>query len=84
MVDLLSSHLTSQLNKAAELYYRLIVVVVSPGGCQTINFLNDNLRTALLSGGSPCTLQEMKKRFEDYLGELAKGKDLSKVRIVVE
>lgn len=38
MVDLLSSQLTSQINKAAELYYRLIVVVVSPGESQTINF----------------------------------------------
>jgi Family of unknown function (DUF6079) len=30
------------------------------------------------------TVQEMKKRFEDYLSELAKGKDLSKVRIIIE
>jgi hypothetical protein len=44
----------------------------------------DNLRTALLAGGSPVTPSEMKKRFEDYLGELAKGKDLSKVRIILE
>ncbi len=44
----------------------------------------DNLRTALLSGGSPVTPAEMKKRFDDYLGGLAKGKDLSKVRIIVE
>jgi hypothetical protein len=43
-----------------------------------------DLQKALLSGGSPCTLQEMNKRFENYLRELAKGKDLAKVRIVVE
>ena len=43
-----------------------------------------DLQEVLLTGGSPCTVQEMKKRFEDYLGELAKGKDLGKVRIVIE
>nr|MBA3921240.1 ATP-binding protein [Nostocaceae cyanobacterium] len=45
---------------------------------------SQDLQKVLLAGGSPCTVQEMKKRFDDYLGELAKGKDLSKVRIVVE
>lgn len=43
-----------------------------------------DLQKVLLAGGSPCTVQEMKKRFDDYLGDLARGKDLSKVRIVVE
>ncbi len=31
-----------------------------------------------------CTLQQMNKQFENYLRELAKGKDLGKVRIVLE
>ena len=43
-----------------------------------------NLRAALLSGGSPATPAEMKKRFEDYLDELTRGKDSDKVRIVLE
>jgi predicted ATPase len=43
-----------------------------------------DLQKVLLAGGSPCTVQEMKKRFDDYLGDLARGKDLTKVRIVVE
>lgn len=42
------------------------------------------LQKVLLAGGSPCTVQEMKKRFDEYLNDLARGKDLSKVRIVVE
>ncbi|WYL94110.1 MAG: DUF6079 family protein [Gloeotrichia echinulata IR180] len=45
---------------------------------------SQDLQKALLTGGSPCTVQEMRKRFDDYLGDLARGKDLSKVRIVVE
>ena len=44
----------------------------------------DDLRGALLSGGSPATLGEMKKRFEEYLDDKAKGKDPGKVRIVLE
>jgi len=44
----------------------------------------DNLRAALLAGGSPVTPAEMKKRFEGYLDELTKGKEPGKVRIVLE
>ena len=43
-----------------------------------------DLRAALLAGGSPATPAEMKKRFEEYLGELTKGKEPGKVRIVLE
>ncbi len=42
------------------------------------------LRSALLSAGSPATLAEMKKRFADFLDEKAKGKDPARVRIVLE
>jgi hypothetical protein len=42
------------------------------------------LRDKLIAGGAPATIDEMKKRFETYLAELAKGKDPGKVRIVVE
>ena len=43
-----------------------------------------DLRDALLSGGSPATPAEMKQRFEVYLERLTRGKDLDKVRIVLE
>jgi len=43
-----------------------------------------NLRMALLTGGSPATPTEMKKRFDTYLDELTKGKEPGKVRIVLE
>jgi hypothetical protein len=38
----------------------------------------------LLSGGSPATPAEMKKRFEEYLDELTKGKEPNKVRIILD
>jgi len=44
----------------------------------------EDLRAALLKGGSPATPAEMKKRFEEYLDELTKGHESSKVRIVLE
>jgi len=44
----------------------------------------DNLREALLAGGSPATPAELRKRFEEYLEGLTKGKDPVKVRIVLE
>ncbi len=44
----------------------------------------DKIRAALLEGGSPATPAEMKKRFEEYLDQLTKGKEPSKVRIVLE
>ena len=53
-------------------------------GLEKVSVNIDNLRTALLSGGSPVTPAEMRKRFENYLHTLTKGKDSDKVRIVLE
>jgi hypothetical protein len=43
-----------------------------------------DLRDALVAGGSPATPAEMRKRFEEYLDGLTKGKEPGKVRIVLE
>ena len=53
-------------------------------GLQKVQVKTANLRAALLSGGSPATPVEMKKRFEDYLDKLTRGKNSDKVRIVLE
>ncbi|BAY20684.1 hypothetical protein NIES2100_04270 [Calothrix sp. NIES-2100] len=53
-------------------------------GLQKVVLNTQDLQKALLAGGSPCNIQEMRKRFEDYLSHLTKGKDSGKVRIVVE
>jgi len=42
------------------------------------------LRSALLSGGSPVTPTDIKRRFEDYLDDRIKGQEPTKVRIVLE
>ncbi len=53
-------------------------------GLQKVPVKTEDLRAALLSGGSPATPAEIKKRFEKYLDELTKGKEPGKVRIVLE
>ena len=44
----------------------------------------NDLRSALVAGGSPATPAELKKRFDDYLDSLTRGKEAGKVRIVLE
>ena len=53
-------------------------------GLQKVSVKTEDLRAALLSGGSPVTPAEMRKRFDEYLDELVKGKEPDKVRIVLE
>jgi hypothetical protein len=53
-------------------------------GLLKVEVKTTDLRTALLKGGSPATPAEMRKRFDEYLDELTKGKEPGKVRIVLE
>ena len=53
-------------------------------GLVKVTITLEDLRNALLSGGSPATPAEMRKRFEEYLDGLTKGKEPGKVRIVLE
>jgi hypothetical protein len=53
-------------------------------GLQKVVVRRDDLQTALLRGGAPCTLGELRERFDAYLAELSKGKDAAKIRIVLE
>ena len=53
-------------------------------GLEKVVLTQGTLHDALISGGLPCTMTELKERFERYLADLTKGKNTSKVRIVVE
>jgi hypothetical protein len=53
-------------------------------GLSKVSVTVEDLRSALLAGGSPATPAEMRKRFEEYLDQLTKGKEPGKVRIVLE
>jgi len=53
-------------------------------GLIKVSVKTTSLRAALLSGGSPVTPAEMKKRFDEYLDQLTKGYDSHKVRIILD
>ena len=53
-------------------------------GLQKVVVRRDDLQAALLRGGAPCTLGELRERFDAHLAELSKGKDAAKIRIVLE
>jgi hypothetical protein len=44
----------------------------------------DDLRTALFPDGSPAAADEFRKRFNDYLDQLLKGRDANKIRLVLD
>jgi hypothetical protein len=53
-------------------------------GLQKVVVQRAELEKALLRGGVPCTVNELKERFDAFLVELSRGKDASKIRIVME
>ena len=53
-------------------------------GLQKVPVRTTALIRVLQNGGGPATPEEMKKRFNDYLDSLTRGKDPTKVRIVLE
>jgi hypothetical protein len=53
-------------------------------GLEKISVSADDIKQALLSGGSPAAPDELRRRFENFLNDRCKGKDTSKLRFVVE
>jgi len=53
-------------------------------GLVKVSVKTEDLRDALLRGGSPATPAELRKRFEEFLDELTKSHEPGKVRIVLE
>jgi hypothetical protein len=53
-------------------------------GLEKIAITSDDIKNALLHGGSPATPDDLRKRFEIFLNERCKGKDATKLRFVVE
>ena len=43
-----------------------------------------DVQSALLSGGSPATPEELKSRFDKFIEDRARGKEKNKLRFVVE
>lgn len=53
-------------------------------GLIKVTIKHEKLIEALKKDGTPLTILEMKKRFDDYLEEETKGKEPNKIRIVLE
>ncbi len=53
-------------------------------GLQKVTLGSAVLQAALADGGLPCTVSDLKERFDRYVATLTKGKDPSKVRVVIE
>lgn len=53
-------------------------------GLEKIGVSSDDIKNALLQGGSPASPDDLRKRFETFLNDRCKGKDTTKLRFVVE
>jgi len=53
-------------------------------GLAKISVSADDIKQALLSGGSPAAPEELRKRVESFLNERCKGEETSKLQFVVE
>lgn len=53
-------------------------------GLEKIGVNSDDIKNALLQGGSPASPDDLRKRFETFLNDRCKGKDTTKLRFVVE
>lgn len=54
------------------------------GGLEKVLVAPADLRKRLVDGGSPCTVDELEQRFQAFVSTLTRGKDRTKIRIVVE
>jgi len=53
-------------------------------GLEKIGISGDDIKHALLQGGTPATPDDLRRRFEAFLNDRCKGKDSAKLRFVVE
>lgn len=53
-------------------------------GLERVVLTEPRLLSALTDDGAPCTVAEIKQRFEGFVAELTKGKDVARVRFVIE
>ena len=53
-------------------------------GLEKIAVKGDEIKQALLHGGSPATPDDLRKRFDTFINERCKGKDSTKLRFVIE
>ena len=62
----------------------IAIVQEALSGLEKITVTGEDIKQALLQGGSPTTPEDLRKRFETLLNDRCKGKDATKLRFVVE
>lgn len=75
-----------KLKSCASLVHSELVASIQEAlsGLEKIVVISEDIKKALLTGGSPATPEDLRKRFESLLNERCKGKDADKLRFVVE
>ena len=53
-------------------------------GLETVVLTPTDLRSALVNGGIPCTIGELKDRFDRYIADLTGDREPARVRVLVE
>ncbi|MHC1596361.1 MAG: DUF6079 family protein [Candidatus Syntropharchaeales archaeon] len=53
-------------------------------GLERVAINREDLSNVLTAGGTPCTVEEFHRRFEEYVGSLIKDRDPKRVRIILE
>jgi len=64
--------------------WKLSAIQQALSGLAKLNVRIDDLKKALFPDGSPATPAEFKERFNAHLDQILKGRDASKVRLVIE
>ena len=59
------------------------VVLSSAVAVAAINVKPSDLLTKLSDGSASCTVDQFRKRFDEFVTDMTRGKDVSKVRIVI-
>src|SRR6266545_1122541 len=59
-------------------------VIQALRGLKTVALHTDRLLTALQDGGLPCTVEELKQRFDGYLRQVMSGHDARNTRLMIE
>jgi hypothetical protein len=44
----------------------------------------EELLDAMSGGGAPCTVEQLRTRFDEFLQKIIRGKEQAKVRLVIE
>ena len=53
-------------------------------GLEAIPVKPAELLEALSSGGAPCTVEQIQTRFDEFVAKITRGKEPSKVRLVID